>query len=136
MIVLDTNIIAYAFINGRYTVQAIDCIQSAKDWIVPPVLQHEITNILVSYGRFKGFSQKECSEILRDIFHFVQSRRIAPVDHDAVMRFSIKNNVSAYDGEFIWLAQANETILITEDSELRKAFPNIAKSLNDYLRND
>jgi predicted nucleic acid-binding protein len=132
MIVVDTNIVAYAFIEGDFSKQARDFFNGSKDWIVPPIFEHGATNILASYGRFKGFSIKACAEILRDMLRFVGGRRIVPVDHEEVLAFAIRNDIASYDAEFLWLARNRDSICLTEDRALLKKFPTLAKSLRAH----
>jgi predicted nucleic acid-binding protein len=135
MIVVDTNIVAYAFIEGEHTEAAREFFSSAGDWAVPPIFEHEIANILVSYGSIKGFSIQSCAALMREIGQFTAGRTLA-VDMEQVIACSIQRKLAAYDGQFVWLAESLGGMCLTEDRELRRKCPTIAKSLAQWRRTE
>ena len=54
MIVADTNLLVYLFINGDKTPLAQDVLKKAPHWIVPPLWQSEFRNVLAGYIRRCG----------------------------------------------------------------------------------
>ncbi len=63
MIVVDTNVIAYLFINGDYTSQAKKLLKSDYEWIAPILWKSEFRSVLALYMR-QGFLTLENSYIL------------------------------------------------------------------------
>jgi predicted nucleic acid-binding protein len=57
----------------------------------------------------------------------------AIADH-SVLRMAAASKCSAYDCEFAALAEAFQTLLITEDKALLTGFPQICRSLSDAIR--
>ena len=49
-----------------------------------------------------------------------------------VLRLAAASNCSAYDCEFVALAQALEVPLVTSDAAVLKAFPSVAVSLGTF----
>jgi predicted nucleic acid-binding protein len=50
-----------------------------------------------------------------------------------VLQLATQFNISAYDAQFVTLAQAATIPLITEDRKLLTLFPEQAFSMNDFL---
>lgn len=128
MIVVDSNVIAYLYLPGEHTAAAEALLASDADWAAPLLWRSEFRNILAGYLRRAtlGFEQvlalqAEAEDMLRGAEHEVESRR--------VLELAKSSNCSAYDCEFIALAQQLGTKLVTMDAKLLKAFPKVAKAL-------
>jgi hypothetical protein len=50
-----------------------------------------------------------------------------------VLELAARTRLSAYDCEFVALAQALAVPLVTEDRAVRKAFPEVAVTMEDFL---
>jgi hypothetical protein len=61
-----------------------------------------------------------------------RSREFA-VPSDAVLELTFHHGITAYDGEFVVLAKQLGMPLVTFDKPVRKAFPNIAISAEEFL---
>jgi predicted nucleic acid-binding protein len=128
VIVVDSNILAYLYLPGDFTGAAESLLQREPEWTAPPVWRSEFRNILAGYVRramliFEqaGSLQAE-AEALLDGFEFeVHSREVLELVRDS--------DCSAYDCEFIALANRLDTKLVTMDKKLLKAFPKRAVSL-------
>jgi len=51
MIVVDTNIIAYLYLQGEHTAQAEKVLQKDSEWMAPPLWRSEFRNVLAFYLR-------------------------------------------------------------------------------------
>jgi predicted nucleic acid-binding protein len=56
------------------------------------------------------------------------------VSSDAVLQLAARSNCTAYDCEFVALAHAQGVHLITADREILREFPEVAISLDKFLR--
>lgn len=128
MIVVDSNILAYLYLPGEFTAAAEALLESEPEWTAPPLWRSEFRNILAGYVRRKMLSfEQACSlqaeaESLLEGFEFeVHSREVLELVRDS--------DCSAYDCEFVALAQRMDTKLVTMDKKVLKAFPKRAVSL-------
>jgi predicted nucleic acid-binding protein len=55
------------------------------------------------------------------------------VDSRAVMKLAVESGCSAYDCEFVALAEATSVPLITGDRRILDHFPKIAQPLPDFI---
>lgn len=128
MIVVDSNILAYFYLPGEYTDAAEDLFERNPRWNAPILWRSEFRNILAGYLRKGRLTfdealaiQLEAELLLEDAEHEPDSKR--------VLELVQASSCSAYDCEFVALAEALGMPLVTMDAKLIKAFPKIAKSL-------
>lgn len=128
MIVVDSNIVAYLYLPGSHTKQAERLLQRDDDWVAPLLWRSEFRNILAGYMRRKLLSfaaaldvQLEAESLLEGAEHDVNSR--------LVLELVQTSNCSAYDCEYVALAQMLGVKLVTMDAKLRRAFPDCTLSL-------
>ena len=128
MIVVDSNILAYLYLPGEFTAAAEALLEREPEWAAPPLWRSEFRNILAGYVRRGMLSfEQACSlqseaESLMEGFEFeVHSRE--------VLEFVRDSECSAYDCEFVALAERLDTKLVTMDKKVLKAFPKHAMQL-------
>ena len=128
MIVVDSNILAYLYLPCEFSVAAEALLQREPEWAAPVLWRSEFRNILAGYVRRKTITfeqacslQAEAEALLAGFEYDVQSRN--------VLELVQASDCSAYDCEFIALAQKLDTKLVTMDKKLLKAFPQHAVPL-------
>ena len=128
MIVVDTNVLAYLYLPGEFTQAAEALLEHDPNWTAPILWRSEFRNILAGYIRRKSLTfdqahtlQREAESLLAGSEYEVDSLKVFELVRDS--------NCSAYDCEFIALAQTLETKLVTMDAKLLKAFPHVAMRL-------
>jgi predicted nucleic acid-binding protein len=128
MIVVDTNVLAYLYLPSEFTTAAEALLEHDPNWSAPILWRSEFRNILAGYMRRKSLTfdqahtlQSEAESLLAGSEYEVDSLRVLKLVRDS--------DCSAYDCEFITLAQTLETKLVTMDAKLLKAFPKVAVPL-------
>ncbi|MBK9007868.1 MAG: type II toxin-antitoxin system VapC family toxin [Anaerolineae bacterium] len=132
MIVADTNLIVYLFITGDQTPLAQDVLAKDPHWIVPPLWQSEFRNVLAGYIR-RGMELSQAQEIMRDALLTLENRQVAP-SSEKVFELVSKSDCTAYDCEFIALAQQLNILLVTSDKQLLQRFPGSAIALKEFIK--
>lgn len=128
MIVVDTNVIAYLFITGDYTLQAKKLLKMDQDWIAPILWKSEFRNVFALYMR-QGFLSLENSYLLLDEVENFMNESEYEVKSNDVMELVSISSCSAYDCEFVALAQSLNLKLYTTDKKVLKEFPETVISL-------
>lgn len=130
MIVVDTNVLAYLYLPSEFTSAAEALLERDHYWTAPILWRSEFRNVLAGYMRQKSIAfdqahtlQSEAESLLAGAEYEVDSLRVLELVRDS--------DCSAYDCEFIALAQTLGTKLVTMDAKLLKAFPNVAVRLAD-----
>jgi predicted nucleic acid-binding protein len=128
MIVVDTNILAYLYLPGEHTPLAERLLAKTDAWAVPALWRSEFRNILAGCLRRNELSfehaialQLEAESLVAGNEYEVDSRKILELVRDS--------NCSAYDCEFVALAQSLNTHVVTADKKILQAFPDTAISL-------
>ena len=129
MIVVDSNVLAYLYLPGEFTDAAERLLESDPDWHAPILWRSEFRNILAGCLRRGTLTfeqalaiQREAESLLDGAEHELDSRR--------VLERVQGSDCSAYDCEFVALAQVLGTHLVTMDGKLLKEFPSIAEPLS------
>ncbi len=128
MIVVDANVLAYLLIPGKYTESAEDLLQRDPEWAAPRLWQSELRNILATYVRTGKLELADAGAL-----HRRASEIVGPDEYEVetldVLRLSRESGCSAYDCEYVALAQFLDVPLVTADGKLQKAFPDRARPL-------
>lgn len=128
MIVVDVNVVAYFFIQGDRTDDARALFSQDPDWRLPTLWRHEYLNVLATFLRQGG---AEVSEVLalwrQSIDWFAPAEQ--PADMEAALTLAGENRISAYDAQYVVLARQLETVCVTADKRLLKAFPKATRPL-------
>lgn len=132
-IVVDTNIVAYYWLPGVHTGNAVALRQRTGDWLVPRLWRSEFRNVLARYLRAGTIGLDQARALIRSAeAELVDCER--EVDSIAVMDLVATSACSAYDCEFVALARQTGIPLVTEDGGLLRAFPDIAMTMTVALR--
>ncbi len=128
MIVVDVNVVAYYVIEGEKTALARELMRREPDWRLPDLWRHEYLNVLATYARQGGATLEQARVLWRRAVELFGTREHA-TDAEAALALAVQAPVSAYDGQYLELAQRLGTVLVTEDRRLLKAFPAIARTM-------
>ena len=127
-VVVDTNVIAYYWLPGEHTENAVALRRMTDDWFVPRLWRSEFRNVLARYLRARIIGLDQAQALIRSAeAELVDCER--EVDSTAVMDLVAASACSAYDCEFVALAMQMGIPLVTEDAGLLRAFPDIAMTM-------
>ncbi len=132
MIVADTNLIAQLILSLDQTSRAQAIYRIDSDWRMPQLWRHEFLNVLASYLRFDRVpiaTLQTAWERAQRLFEDSDS----DVDMLHVLQLAGERNISAYDAQYLALAQGLGATLITEDRKLLRAAPREAVSMKQYI---
>lgn len=133
MIVVDANVLAYSLIQGDQTASARKVLEKDPTWRLPTVWRHELMNVFTSYVRQNGFSLNQAAQTLETI-----SARLRPLEVELgtqeVLHFAVRHKISAYDAQYVLLAQKLDTVCVTEDRRLRQAVPSLTISMEAFTK--
>jgi len=132
MIVVDTNIIAYLYLEGNRSSQVERLLEKDPHWAAPLLWRSEFRNVLAHYIRKSLLSLDEAQEIMREAMLLMNGREFDIVSFHVLGRVASKD-CSAYDCEFVALAEDLKIALVTVDKKILEQFPNIAVSLDAFI---
>lgn len=132
MIVVDTNLIGYLYLESKHSQQAEQVLRQDADWVAPLLWRSEFRNVLAGYLRKQWLSLEESRRLMDEALRMMEDREYE-VDSDRVLRLVADSTCSAHDCEFVALAQELGTFLITLDKEILNDFPMVAVSVDTFL---
>lgn len=132
MIVADTNVIAYLLLPSPHTELAERLFSLDPDWIAPILWRSEMRNVLALYLRRSLISLEEAINLQVEAEALLQDKEYEVGARD-VLTLVDQSPCSAYDCEFVALAQSFGIKLVTLDRKVINAFPGTAVSPEDFL---
>ena len=127
MIVVDTNVISYLYLNGERSQQAEKLLSMDPHWCAPVLWRSEFRSVLSLYLRKGLLTLAEVLLILEQAEELLGDHEYEVPSAD-IMQLVNQSDCSAYDCEFVALAKFLCVSLITSDKKLLREFPGIAKS--------
>ena len=121
MIIADTNLIAYLLIRGQNTAEAEAVFRKDSQWVAPRFWRSEFRNVLVLSLRHKLIEMEDALEAMEQAERLIGGQEFE-VESSRVLRLAATSGCSAYDCEFVALAQNLGVPLVTSDRELIAKF--------------
>lgn len=131
MIVVDTNLLAYAVLPGERTESALAVAVRDSDWVAPALWRWELRNVLVTAMRVRKMRLSSALAAFGVAEELVTDADIGPSTEEC-LRLAARGGVSAYDAEFIFAAEQLGLVLVTADRKLARAFPRRTVSLEEF----
>ena len=130
MIVVDTNVIAALYLTSDFTVNAESLILQDVDWAAPLLWRSEMRNTLAKYLRAGLMSLEQIYQIQHEAEDLMTGNEYQ-ANSLAVLKLADTSQCSAYDCEFVALAQHLNVKLITQDKQILAQFPQHTTALKD-----
>ena len=131
MIVVDTNVVAYLWLPGGFTAAAERLLEEDHDWAVPLLWRSEFRSVLVGAVRQRALSLPRARAMAAAAEAHLQGREYA-VETAHVLSLSNRSGCSAYDCEFVALAEDLGARLVSNDGAVLRAFPAVAVPLHEF----
>lgn len=132
MIVVDVNVVAYLLIDGEHTAESEALLAADPEWAAPLLWRSEWRNVLAGYLRRGAIDRGAAEGGLREAERLVRGREYLP-EGSRVLGLVVSSSCSAYDCEYVAVAEALGVPLLTYDRAVRAAFPDVAVSLEEFL---
>jgi predicted nucleic acid-binding protein len=133
MIIVDTNIIANLYLPTDVTPFAEKLLLKEPIWAAPYLWRSELRNVLALYLRKEMISFEQAIQIQSEAEGIMAENEFGVRSSD-VLALIKDSACSAYDCEFVSLAQTLNTVLVTTDRKILSGFPDTAISLHQILQ--
>lgn len=132
MIVVDTNILVYAIVNGPQTASVHQVLAWDSDWAAPDIWRIEFVSAVTTLVRGRAISASDAESAIIDADRLMFSRdfSVNPVE---TFRAAQTYDLSAYDAQFVTLARNFGIRLLTADRRVLRNASSIAISPADFL---
>ncbi|MGH7477257.1 MAG: type II toxin-antitoxin system VapC family toxin [Longimicrobiales bacterium] len=132
MIVVDANVLLAAILPTPESELVDGVAERDADWHAPLLWQSEVRNALLGYVRRRGLGLDSALEaysradrLLHEKEHLLAAER--------VLELALESGSTAYDCEYVALAEALATRLVSFDAALLKAFDGVAVHPADFV---
>lgn len=133
MIVTDTNLLVYLYVRGQHTDRAEAVLARDAEWAAPLIWRSEFRNVLCGLVRRRALAIEDAVQIVADAERWMAGREYAVISHQ-VLQLAVGSGCSAYDCEFVSLAEDVGAPLVTTDRQILNAFPSLAVAPDVFVR--
>lgn len=131
MIVVDTNIIASLWVPNDMDEWVYKVLKKDNDWIAPLLWRSEFRNVLSIYLRKNILELPVVLQATEEAEQLMAANEFE-VNSTQVLSLVSDSSCSAYDCEFVVLADDLNIQLVTFDKKIILEFPNIAISPKEF----
>ena len=131
MIVVDSNVICYYALPGARTAVADRLRARDPQWCVPTLWRSEFRNVVVGQIRRGAIDLAAAQELVALTEAMLRDREFM-VDSSSVLARAAESGCTAYDCEYVVLAEDLGVPLVTSDKQVLTAFPDRAIAPEDY----
>lgn len=132
MIVADTNLLIYLYVQGDRTEDSEAVLRRDATWAVPLLWRSEFRNALIGLVRKEFVLLEKAIAIVDEAERWLAGREYSVISRH-VLTLAEHSGCSAYDCEFVALAQDLGVSLVTTDQQVLKAFPSLGVSPGNFL---
>jgi predicted nucleic acid-binding protein len=133
VIVTDTNLIAYFAIRDAHSELADAVFETDPVWVAPLLWRSEFRSTLAKQIWHAGMSLEAALVALHSAEEVIGGREYR-VSSEKVLELAAQSRCTAYDCEYVALAQDLGVPLVTADRQVLRAFPKIAVSLEKFVK--
>lgn len=131
MIVVDSNVVCYYALPGVRTAVADRLRARDPEWCVPLLWRSEFRNVVVGQIRRGALDLVSAQELVALTEAMLRDNEFA-VDSSAVLARAAASGCTAYDCEYVVLAEDLGVPLVTSDRQVLAAFPDRAVAPERY----
>lgn len=133
MIVVDTTVIAPLLLPGVNSAWAQQAYEKDNAWTSSPLWRSEFRNVLAAYQREHALDPQACLEIM-DAAEAKLHPRQYNILSATVISLAAQSDCSAYECEYVALAQELNVSLITANERVLAAFPHHTIALERFAK--
>lgn len=127
MIVADTNLLIYLYVQGQRTGESEAVLRRDTIWAAPLLWRSEFRNALIGLVRNDALILNDALSMIDEAERWLAGHEYSVISRH-VLTLADQSGCSAYDCEFVALAQDLGVSLVTADRQILKAFPHVAVS--------
>lgn len=132
MIVADANLVACLVLQESEQELAVSILKVDSTWSVPMLWRSEMLNILAGLIRGSGLSRKSAAGLYTAAADLLMANEFV-VNPERILSCIARSRCTAYDCEYVALAESLDVPLVTFDRLILKEFPRRAVSPKEFL---
>ena len=133
MIVADNSLLVYFWLPSAFAEMAEAVKDREKVWAAPVLWRAEFRNVLAGYMRRRLLTEFEANAAYLNVQKDLGVNEYS-VPTERVIKLVLASGCTAYDCEYVALAQDLGVPLVTADKQILKAFPKIAVAMEKFVK--
>jgi len=133
MIVVDNSVLVYFWLPSGYAELAEAAKGRDGAWAAPVLWRAEFRNVLAGYLRKQLLTEAEANAAYLNAQKDLGAQEFT-VPTERIIKLVLASDCSAYDCEYVALAQDLDVPLVTTDRQVLREFPKIAVSLEKFVK--
>jgi predicted nucleic acid-binding protein len=133
VIVADNSLLVYFWLPSAFAGLAEAVKDRERIWASPILWRAEFRNVLAGYLRRKALTEVEANAAYLNVQKDLGANEYS-VPTEQIIRLMLASDCTAYDCEYVALAQDLDVPLVTTDKQVLRAFPDIAVSLEKFAK--
>jgi predicted nucleic acid-binding protein len=125
VIVVDANVLVASVVSLPRTADVRRLRSVDGDWHAPILWRSELRHVLTRLARQGSLGRGQAETALRRLAADMLGKEHQP-DNVEALRIAIRSRLSAYDAEYVVVAQELGVPLVTSDEDVLAAFPRVA----------
>ena len=133
MIVVDNSVLVCFWLPGAFAGLAEAAKKCDAAWAAPILWRAEFRNVLAGYLRKKLLTEAEANAAYLNVQKDLGANEFT-VPTERILKLVLASDCTAYDCEYVALAQDLNVLLVTTDKQVLRAFPKNAVSLEKFSK--
>lgn len=133
MIAVDANVVLPLLREDALTSASRDMRAAAPDWVVPSLLKTELANALLKDVKAGLLTIDRALQATGTAADLIAKARVMDPPLADVLGTAHRSGLTAYDATYVVLARSLGVPLITEDKQILRACPDVARSMRQFL---
>ena len=133
MIVVDNSVLVYFWLPGAFAEWAEAAKAQDGIWAAPVLWRAEFRNVLAGYLRRKLLIEAEANAAFLNAQKDLGAQEFT-VPTERILKLVLASDCTAYDCEYVALAQDLGVPLVTADRQILREFPKTAVALEKFAK--
>jgi predicted nucleic acid-binding protein len=133
VIVVDNSVLVYFWLPGAFAEWAEAAKAQDGIWAAPVLWRAEFRNVLAGYLRRKLLTEAEANAAYLNVQKDLGAQEFT-VPTERILKLVLASDCTAYDCEYVALAQDLGVPLVTTDKQILRAFPKTAVALEKFAK--
>ena len=133
MIVVDNSVLVYFWLPSAFAEWAEAAKAQDGVWAAPVLWRAEFRNVLAEYLRRKFLTEAEANAAFLNAQKDLGAQEFT-VPTERILKLVLASDCTAYDCEYVALAQDLGVPLVTADRQILREFPKSAVALEKFAR--
>lgn len=133
MIAIDANVLMPLLREDTLTSMARSVRVADPDWVMPSLLKTELVNALLNEVKAGYLTLESAMQAAGMAGEIATAAHVQDPRLTDILVTARRSGLTAYDASYVVLARSLGVLLVTEDKQILRACPDVARSMKQFL---